>query len=44
MKEKAGREGKLQTDTVCKGQIRGITMCGQGEGGAERLKNAEKVQ
>lgn len=38
-----GREKKVQTDAVCTGQIRSVTMCVQGEGGAERVKNAERV-
>lgn len=38
-----GREEKLQIDTVCTGQIKSHTGCVQGEGGAEKVKNAERV-
>lgn len=30
--EGEGREEEVQTDTVCTGQIRGVTMCVPGEG------------
>lgn len=36
------REEKVQTHSVCTGQIRSLTKCVQGEGGAERVKNADK--
>lgn len=38
-----GTVEKLHTDTVCTGLIRSVTPCVQGEGGAERVNNAEKV-